>query len=113
VSAKKGDPRISRKYKERRLKVLAMAGYVCVYCGQVADQVDHIVPITKGGDPLAWDNLVACCKTCNVSKGNRSQGLFLGTRSTPSVFPSNPSPTRSKVHRDSPFTIRPDAEGNR
>ena len=29
--AKKGDPRISGKYKTRRLKVLAMAGYVCAY----------------------------------------------------------------------------------
>ena len=111
MSAKKGDPRISRKYKERRLRVLAMAGYVCHYCGQTADQVDHVVPIAKGGDPLAWENMVACCKLCNQVKGDRSQALFLGQSATPPVFRSNPSPTRSKVHRDSPFTIRPNAEG--
>lgn len=113
MSAKKGDPRLSRKYKERRLKVLAMAGYVCHYCGQTADQVDHVIPISKGGDPLAWENMVASCRTCNISKGNRPQGLFLGANPTPSVFRSNPSPTRSKIHQDSPFSIRPDTEGNR
>ena len=81
--AKKGDPRISGKYKERRLKVLAMAGYVCHYCGQTADQVDHVVPISKGGDPMSWENMVASCKFCNTSKGDRSQALFLGQNSTP------------------------------
>ncbi|WP_417373000.1 HNH endonuclease [Glutamicibacter protophormiae] len=33
-------------------------------------QVDHIVPHSKGGtNELA--NLVICCRTCNISKGNR------------------------------------------
>jgi 5-methylcytosine-specific restriction endonuclease McrA len=105
--AKKGDPRISGKYKERRLKVLAMAGFVCSYCGQTADQVDHIVPISKGGDPLAWENLTACCKSCNTSKGDRSQGLFLGQNSTPPVFSSRISPMQSEPMLDSPFTVRP------
>jgi len=105
--AKKGDPRISGKYKARRLKVLAMAGYVCAYCGQDADQVDHIVPISKGGDPLAWENLTASCKSCNTSKGDRAQGVFLGQNSTPPVFSGNPSPTQSNPMLDSPFKTRP------
>jgi len=105
--AKKGDPRISGKYKERRLKVLAMAGYVCHYCGQTADQVDHVVPISKGGDPMSWENMVASCKSCNTSKGDRSQALFLGQNSTPPVFRSNPSPTIGHIDQTSPFrTLR-------
>lgn len=112
MSAKKGDPRISRKYKERRLKVLAMAGYVCVYCGQTADQVDHVVPIAKGGDPLAWENMVACCKMCNQLKGDRSQGVFLGQSSTPPVLRSNPSPTIGHIDQNSPFRTRRNPDGN-
>ena len=105
--AKKGDPRLSRTYKAKRLQVLARDGFVCYYCGQDAEQVDHIVPISRGGDPVDLDNMVACCKTCNISKGNRSQGVFLARTATPPDFPGFPSPTQSKVHQDSPFTARP------
>jgi 5-methylcytosine-specific restriction endonuclease McrA len=110
MSAKKGDPRISRKYKERRLKVLAMAGYVCVYCGQTADQVDHVVPIAKGGDPLAWENMVACCKMCNQLKGDRSQGVFLGQSSTPPAFPGNISPMTTSTVLAGPCTGQPEQD---
>ena len=80
--AKKGDPRLSRVYKAKRLKVLARDGFVCHYCGQNAEQVDHIIPISRGGDPVDLDNMVACCKACNISKGNRSQGVFLARTAT-------------------------------
>ena len=105
--AKRGDPRLSRKYKEKRLKVLSRDQWTCYYCSQAADQVDHIVPISRGGDPVDMDNMVACCKTCNISKGNRSQGVFLARTATPPDFPSFPSPTRSESPQDNPFTTRP------
>jgi len=101
------DPRLSRKYKAQRLTVLARDGYVCVYCGQDATTVDHIVPIKGGGDPIALENMVACCKRCNSSKGSRSQGVFLARTATPPVFSVYPSPMQSKLHQDSPFTARP------
>lgn len=109
--AKRGDPRLSRKYKEKRLQVLSRDGYVCHYCGQDAEQVDHIVPISRGGDPIDKDNMVACCKPCNIAKGNRSQGVFLARSATPPVFFGNPSPTQSEPTQDSPFLTRPDPNG--
>ena len=42
--------------------------YVCVYCGQHADTVDHIVARSKGGQDNL-DNLVAACRRCNTLRG--------------------------------------------
>lgn len=107
MSTKRGDPRLSRAYRKARLEVLARDGYVCRYCGQDATTTDHVISIKAGGDPVAHDNLVACCVTCNSRKGSRSESSFLKTISTPYVFINNLSPMRSKVHRDSPFQSRP------
>lgn len=38
--------------------------YLCQYCGDRAEHLDHIVPYSKGGDNSAT-NLVAACATCN------------------------------------------------
>ena len=86
------DPRVSNAYKKQRLIVLARDGYVCYYCGQDATTVDHIVSIKSGGDPMSLENMVACCKRCNSSKGSRSQGVFLASGSTPPAFPVYTSP---------------------
>ena len=86
------DPRLSVKYKKQRLIVLARDGYECAYCGQDATTVDHIVSLKSGGDPIALDNMIACCKRCNSRKGSRSQGVFLAQGSTPPAFPEHTSP---------------------
>ena len=88
MSAKKTDPRVTHKYKQQRLKILHRDNWVCFYCGGDATQVDHIIPIIKGGDPYDLDNMVAACRRCNISKGSRSQGFFLRQTSTPPVFQS-------------------------
>ena len=42
--------------------------YICVYCGQQADTVDHVVARSKGGTD-ALHNLVAACRRCNTLRG--------------------------------------------
>jgi 5-methylcytosine-specific restriction endonuclease McrA len=101
------DPRDSRAYRARRLEILARDQWTCFYCMQPATTVDHVIPIKAGGDPLAYDNLVSCCTSCNSRKGSRSQGSFLGNTFTPPVFSALISPMQSKSHQDSPFTARP------
>jgi 5-methylcytosine-specific restriction endonuclease McrA len=86
------DPRVSNKYKKVRLVVLARDGYTCAYCGQDADTVDHVQSIKSGGDPISLENMIACCRRCNSSKGSRSQGVFLASDSTPPAFRGNTSP---------------------
>jgi 5-methylcytosine-specific restriction endonuclease McrA len=106
--AKRGDPRLTRDYKAFRLKVLARDQWSCFYCSAPAATVDHIIPISKAPDLVVnFENAVACCKSCNSSKGSRNQAVFLGGKSTPPVFPSFLSPMQSEVHQDSPFTARP------
>jgi 5-methylcytosine-specific restriction endonuclease McrA len=110
MSTKRGDPRGSRAYKARRLEVLARDQWTCFYCMQPASTVDHVIPIVQGGDPLAFDNLVSCCVTCNSRKGSRSEGVFLARQATPPVFLDYVSPTRSETMLDSPFKTRPNPD---
>jgi hypothetical protein len=107
MSTKRGDPRGTRAYKARRLEILQRDQWSCFYCQQPATTVDHIIPIIKGGDPIAYDNLVSCCARCNSRKGSRSEGVFLAQQATHPVFSSNISPMRSEVYQDSPFSARP------
>ena len=101
------DPRDSRAYRARRLEILARDQWTCFYCMQPATTVDHVIPIKAGGDPLAYENLVACCSSCNSRKGSRNQGSFLGNTFTPPVFSALISPMKSKIEPDSPFSSRP------
>lgn len=50
--------------------VLTRDGWVCVYCGDHADTVDHVTPVARGGR-FTWDNLVAACRPCNQTKGDK------------------------------------------
>jgi 5-methylcytosine-specific restriction endonuclease McrA len=106
----KHDPRLSRKYKAQRLIVLSRDGYTCVYCGQDATTVDHIVSLKAGGDPISLENMVACCKRCNSSKGSRSQGVFLARTATPPAFPSYISPMTISTVLAGPCTGQPEQD---
>ena len=108
---KSKDPRDSRKWRALRKVILARDGFVCQYCGQTADTVDHVLSIKDHPDQaMSPENLLSACKRCNSRKGSRSQGVFLAQKLTPPVFPAFPSPTRSEIHQDSPFTARPEPD---
>ena len=53
-----------------RRAVFGRDGYTCQYCGGPAESLDHVLPRSKGG-PHTWENVVACCRTCNIRKGDR------------------------------------------
>lgn len=50
-----------------RKAVMLAWGWRCFYCGHKAEEIDHVVPVTKGGSDEAH-NLVAACKECNRMK---------------------------------------------
>lgn len=54
-----------------RRAVFVRDNYECQYCGRPAENVDHIVPKSRGG-LHTWDNVVAACRPCNARKDNRS-----------------------------------------
>ena len=51
--------------------VLARDGYTCGYCGGHGDTVDHIEPVSRGGQD-SWLNLIAACAPCNGRKSDRT-----------------------------------------
>jgi len=59
-------PRQSRVAISRR-SVFARDGHRCQYCGGPAENIDHVVPRSRGGTHT-WDNVVASCRRCNAQK---------------------------------------------
>jgi 5-methylcytosine-specific restriction endonuclease McrA len=51
--------------------VLKRDRHSCGYCGEKANTVDHILPISRGGRNT-WTNTVAACHSCNTVKANRT-----------------------------------------
>src|SRR5437764_12615067 len=54
-----------------RRAVFARDGHRCQYCGSTAENIDHVVPRSRGGTHT-WDNVVAACRRCNHTKADRS-----------------------------------------
>lgn len=53
-----------------RRAVFARDGYRCQYCDATAENLDHVVPRSRGGSHT-WDNVVAACRSCNTGKEDR------------------------------------------
>jgi 5-methylcytosine-specific restriction endonuclease McrA len=57
-----------------RKNILLRDRNTCQYCGEAKLPgeltLDHVVPRSRGGNST-WENLVACCHSCNRRKGNR------------------------------------------
>lgn len=60
--------------KALRFEVFKRDNFTCQYCGRSAPEVvlevDHIVPVSKGGTNDLF-NLVTSCKECNRGKSNK------------------------------------------
>jgi hypothetical protein len=89
-------------WKNRRKEVLQRDGYICAYCGGVANSVDHVIPRSAGGDH-SLANLVASCLPCNGRKGNMQEHAFLARKSAPPVFLDSSLPKTVQIVPESPF----------
>lgn len=77
------DPFIERAVKRR---VLQRDKNTCVFCGQPATTVDHLIPTARGGITRA-DNLVAACHRHNELRQNRDLGEFINEMGLQSDHP--------------------------
>ena len=66
-----------RRAPLHRRAVFARDAFRCQYCGNRAECIDHVHPRSRGGEHT-WENVVACCRACNVGKGNSllSEGRY-------------------------------------
>ncbi len=58
-----------------RKNILMRDRYTCQYCLKTLNSgeltLDHVIPRSRKGE-TTWENLVACCHSCNNRKGNRT-----------------------------------------
>tara|TARA_B100000408_G_scaffold117945_1_gene96235 strand:- start:1022 stop:1561 length:540 start_codon:yes stop_codon:yes gene_type:complete len=66
-----------------KMRVMRRDRYTCVYCGAEGKnaelQIDHVVPVAKGGSHHIA-NLVAACRSCNQSKGVKDAPKMNGAK---------------------------------
>ncbi len=68
-----------------RRTVFARDGSRCQYCGSAAENLDHVIPRSKGG-LHTWENVVAACRRCNTRKEDRlAHEVGMVLRSTPAA----------------------------
>lgn len=63
-----------RKVTLNRVNIFRRDNFKCGYCGEKDRHkltIDHIIPKSKGGKNT-WQNLVTCCKSCNIKKDNKT-----------------------------------------
>lgn len=72
--------------RENRLKIYERDNYRCTYCGKQLTRftatLDHIKPVSEGGDNSA-ENLKTACLQCNSRKTGRPLGDFLTESDSP------------------------------
>ncbi len=61
----------ARRVPLNRKAVFARDRGRCQYCRKAAENLDHVVPRSRGGTHT-WENVVAACRRCNTRKGNRT-----------------------------------------
>jgi len=61
----------ARRVALNRRAVFARDDHACQYCGTGAENLDHVLPRSRGG-PHTWENVVAACRRCNLRKGDRT-----------------------------------------
>lgn len=53
-----------------RRAVIARDKGVCAYCGGSGDEMDHVIPRSRGGEHR-WENVVCSCRKCNGRKADK------------------------------------------
>lgn len=63
-----------KKVSLTRKNIFFRDNYTCQYCGERSIKkmtLDHVVPRSRNGGN-SWENLVTCCRKCNVKKRDRT-----------------------------------------
>lgn len=89
------NPRYANGARRRALRARVLAAYdTCALCGLPVDknlppvhdgapEVDEIIPVSLGGNPLRWDNVQLAHRLCNRRKGNGTHTARLDAPAQP------------------------------
>lgn len=68
-------PKVYSKYGDARHDLADVIGYFCSYCEMATwnmIEVEHVHPINRGGNSLAWGNFLLSCRYCNGVKSDNN-----------------------------------------
>jgi hypothetical protein len=91
----------SRPLKINRKRIYKRDNNQCIYCESKKHlTIDHVIPKSRGGNNT-WNNLVTCCLSCNLKKGNKTPEEA-GMRMTlkpyePSIFSEIVNPNVDRI----------------
>ena len=87
-------------WRKMRTYILARDGHTCQYCMAPATTVDHVNPVSKGGELLNPENLVAACVSCNSKKQDKPSPFFYKRIPTAMLSRDSLSPTNETISYD-------------
>jgi 5-methylcytosine-specific restriction endonuclease McrA len=77
------------KRESLRTQAFKMYGKTCNYCGEIGNEVDHVIELAAGGED-SIENLQVLCNTCHKAKTSKFNSSRLkGHRG---VFSEAPAP---------------------
>ena len=74
-----------------------LTGRCCLYCGQPSQSIDHVHPLSRGGQSVT-ENCVPACLSCNGNKGDAD--VFAWYRSQPFYDPRRAMALRAWTEGD-------------
>lgn len=72
----------------KRSEVFDAWGHRCIYCNAPASHLEHIIPLSRGGDDVR-ENVAPACSDCNLSKGDKTL-VEWALESCPEIDPGPP-----------------------
>lgn len=69
-SRRSGALQNGKVYRITAKEITRLYNSPCLYCGSPSQHIDHIIPISRGGEHRIG-NLTGACAPCNLSKGSK------------------------------------------
>jgi len=80
-----------------------MTGRRCLYCGEASESIDHVHPLSRGGQSIT-ENCVPACLGCNGRKGDSD--AFTWYRNQPFYDPRRAMALRAWTDGDLRLSLR-------
>lgn len=76
ASGRRAYRRASRPDPYDRAEVAATWGHLCIYCAEPGDQIEHLTPLSAGGQDVR-ENVAWACGPCNHDRADKTWADWL------------------------------------